>query len=66
MTGDLFIAQFADCHFDELVFPMLGGENKQLVKEISWNELSLFHFDPSTKQCELEVLKIVHLKSLAE
>lgn len=39
-TGDLFTARFADCHFDESVFPTLGGENKQSVKEISWNELS--------------------------
>ena len=55
LTGDSFTARFADCHFDESDFPILGGENKQLGKEISWNELSLSHFDPRTKQCELEV-----------
>ena len=60
-TRDLFTARFADCHFDELSFPTLGGENKPSEKEISWNELSLSHFDPRTKQCELEVQKIIHL-----
>ena len=24
LTGDLFTARFADCHFDEKVFPSLG------------------------------------------
>ena len=27
MTGDVFRAQFADCHFNEIMFPQLGGEN---------------------------------------
>ena len=26
--GDIFIARFADCHFDESNFPTIGGENK--------------------------------------
>ncbi|XP_021760248.1 uncharacterized protein LOC110725086 [Chenopodium quinoa] len=64
MTGDLFTTRFADCHFDKSVFPTLGGENKQLEKEIS-NEFSLSHLDPRTKQCELEVQKIIHLQNLA-
>jgi hypothetical protein len=64
-TGDLFTARFADCHFDESNFPTLGGESKQLEKGISWKELSLSHLDPRTKQCELEVQKIIHLQSLA-
>ena len=34
MTGDLFTARFINCHFDELVFPILRGENKQQGKEI--------------------------------
>ena len=63
--GDIFTARFADCHFDESNFPTIGGENKQLNREISWNELSLFHFDPCTKQCEQEVQRIIHLQSLA-
>ncbi|CAI0405063.1 unnamed protein product [Linum tenue] len=28
-TGYLFTTRFAACHFDETVFPKLGGENKQ-------------------------------------
>jgi hypothetical protein len=27
-TGDIFIARFANCHFDESNFPTTGGENK--------------------------------------
>ncbi|KAM2825188.1 hypothetical protein COP1_035011 [Malus domestica] len=26
LTGDMFTARFAECHFDETVFPSLGGE----------------------------------------
>ena len=25
MTGDIFRARFADCHFNEALFPQLGG-----------------------------------------
>ena len=36
-TGDLFTARFADCHFDELSFPTLGGENRQLDRDqLEW------------------------------
>jgi len=31
---------------------------KKLEKDIGWNELSLSHLDPCTKECELEVQKI--------
>ena len=34
-------------------------------REISWNKLSLSHFDPRIKQCEQEVQRIIHLQSLA-
>ena len=64
-TRDMFTARFVDCHFDESNFPTIGGENKQLNREISWNELSLSHFDPRTKQYEQEVERIIHLQSLA-
>ncbi|KAD6794515.1 hypothetical protein E3N88_05411 [Mikania micrantha] len=64
-TGDLFKARFGDCHFDETTFPTLGGDKKQLDNNISWNELSLSHLDPRTKQCELEVQRIIHLQRLA-
>ncbi|PIM99322.1 hypothetical protein CDL12_28185 [Handroanthus impetiginosus] len=65
MRGDLFTARFVDCHFDESVFPTLWGENKQLGTKIDCNALSLSHLDPRTKQCELEVQKIIHLQNLA-
>ena len=65
LTGDLFMARFADYHFDESIFPTLGGENKQLENDIFWNALSLSSFDPSTKQCELDVQKIIHLQNIA-
>ena len=34
-------------------------------RKITWNESSLSHFDPPTKQSELEVQKIIHLQDLA-
>jgi len=64
-TGDLFKARFVDCHFNESVFPTLGEEKKQLGKDINWNELSLSYLDSRTKECDLEVQKIIHLQSLA-
>ncbi|PIN26676.1 hypothetical protein CDL12_00569 [Handroanthus impetiginosus] len=65
MIGDLFTTKFADCHVDESVFPTLGGEDKQRVKEIDWNVSSLSHLDSRTKPCEQEVLKIIHLQNIA-
>ena len=64
MTGDLFKARFADCQFDETVFPALGGDKSKFDKErqeILWNAVSMSHYDPRTNQCELEVQKIIHL-----
>ncbi|XP_015082219.1 uncharacterized protein LOC107025933 [Solanum pennellii] len=65
MTGDLFKARFADCHFDESVYPTLGGEHKSLGKEIDWNSSSLSHLDPQTNQCEQEVQRIIYLQNIA-
>ena len=65
MTGDLFKARFADCHFDESVYPTLGGEHKSLGKEIDWNSSSLSHLDPRTNQCEQEVQRIIYLQNIA-
>nr|GEV30249.1 putative copia-like polyprotein [Tanacetum cinerariifolium] len=64
-TGDLCTARFAGCHFNESVFLTLGGDKKQLGSEISWNELSLSHLDPRTKECKQEVQRIIHLQGLA-
>ena len=66
-TGDIFTARFADCHFNESVFPSLGGEKLILEerREISWKTSTMSHFDPRTNQCELEVQRIIHLQNLA-
>ncbi|XP_073120754.1 uncharacterized protein [Henckelia pumila] len=63
-TGDIFTAQFADCHFDETKFPTLGGENMRSPSELTWNA-SLHQFDHRTSECELEVQRIVHLQNIA-
>ncbi|KAL0551257.1 hypothetical protein IC582_010343 [Cucumis melo] len=65
LRGDVFTARFADCHFNETNFPTLGGEIKKLENKIAWNVSLLSHLDPRTKQCELEVQKIIHLQSVA-
>ena len=67
LTGEVFIARFADCHFDENCFPPLGGDKPipEEWRDITWNESSLSHLDPHTKQSELEVQKIIHLQGLA-
>ncbi|KAL4026480.1 hypothetical protein IC575_014911 [Cucumis melo] len=66
LTGDVFTARFADCHFNETNFPTLGGGVKKLKNEIAWNVSLLSHLDPRTKQCELEVQKIIHLQCVAD
>ena len=30
LTGNVFTARFADCQFDETIFPILGGEKEKL------------------------------------
>jgi hypothetical protein len=32
LTGDVFTARFANCQFDETIFPILGGEKEKLKK----------------------------------
>ncbi|GKC99842.1 copia protein [Tanacetum coccineum] len=65
LTGDVFTARFADCHFNEAIFPPLGGEKKTHEKDVSWSEPSLLYLDPRTKQSETEVQKIMHLQEIA-
>jgi hypothetical protein len=60
----LFRARFVDSHFDESIFPTLGGEEKQLSKEMNWREISLSYLDSRTSQCELEVQNIICLQAL--
>ena len=48
-TGDMFTAQDVDCHFDETMFPVLGGDKDKerlVTQEITWNALSLSNLDP--------------------
>lgn len=59
-TRDLFTVHFAHCHFNESFFSILGGETKQLTKEICWNELPLSHLDHCIKQYDYEIQKIIH------
>ena len=49
LTGDIFTARFADCQFNEVVFPTLGKKEKEGKRDISWNKPSLLHLDPYTK-----------------
>jgi hypothetical protein len=32
LTGDIFTVCFADCQFDETIFPILGGEKRKAGK----------------------------------
>ncbi|XP_070010529.1 uncharacterized protein [Nicotiana sylvestris] len=65
LTGDLFTAQFADCRFDETLFPKLGGEVGETKWKILWKNLLLSHLDPRASICENEVQKIIHLQRIA-
>ncbi|KAM2891650.1 hypothetical protein COP2_009915 [Malus domestica] len=67
LTGDMFTACFADCHFGEIVFPSLRGENTvpEERKKLTWVVPTLPHFDIRSIQCENEVKMIVHLQSIA-
>jgi hypothetical protein len=67
LTGDIFKARFEDCHFDVNIFPSLGKEKSlpEARQKITWNNLTLSHFDPRTNECELEVQMIIHLQSIA-
>ena len=55
-----------DCHFNESVFPPLGGEKSILEerREITCNSSIMSHFNLCTNQCELEVQRIIHLKNI--
>ena len=70
LTGDLFTARFANCHFDETVFPSLGGDRnvniQQERRELSWPVHTLSHNDPPTAQREIEVRRIIDLQKVAD
>jgi hypothetical protein len=66
MTGDLHMARYADCVFDEDHFPALGRERlPEECREIEWNAIGMQSLDPRTSESELEVRRIIHLQSLA-
>ena len=68
MTGDCHTDRFADCIFDEDLFPTLGGENQPLdakSREITWQATGIHAHDPRTAETEREVQKIIDLQSLA-
>ena len=67
LTGDVFKACFKDCHFNETIFPPLGGEKSfpEAQCEITWNVSTLSHLDPRINPCELEVQRIIHLQGIA-
>ena len=67
LSRDVFRIRYADCHFNETVFPPLGGEKliPEERQEITWNASTLSHFDPCTNQCELKVQRIINLHNLA-
>ena len=50
LTGDIFKARLADCHFDETTFQPLGGAKLELKghHEITWHTLTLSHLDSRT------------------
>ena len=70
LTGYLFTAYFADCHFDETVFPSLGGDKHVNVpverRELSWYAHTMSHLDPRTAQSETEVRRIIDPQIIAQ
>ena len=70
LTGDLFTARFANCHFDEIIFQSLGGDKHANVPvkchELSWYAPTMSHLDPCTAQSETEVRRIIDLQSIAQ
>ena len=68
MTGDCHTARFADCIFDEDLFPTLGGGNQPLddkSREITWQATGIHAHDPRTAETNKEVQKIIDLHALA-
>ena len=49
-AGDLLTARFAECHFDETIFPSFEGDRNGRVTqkrlELSWSLPTLSHLDP--------------------
>ncbi|KAL9160609.1 hypothetical protein ABFS82_08G211600 [Erythranthe guttata] len=73
ITGDLFTARFADCHFDETLFIPIGkdiqnirdNDKQKPIENLTWCEQHLSHLDPRTSECENEIHRIIHLQNIA-
>ena len=67
LIDNVFKACFEDCHFNETIFPPLGGEKSlhEARHEITYNISTLSHLDSCISQCELEVQGIIHLQGIA-
>ncbi|KAL0311264.1 UNVERIFIED_CONTAM: Retrovirus-related Pol polyprotein from transposon TNT 1-94 [Sesamum angustifolium] len=66
LTGDQFTARYLDCQFNETIFPVLGGEDKEIKrKDIAWNATSMSSLDPRTNVTEFEVQRIIYLQNVA-
>ena len=76
LTGDLFNARFADCHFDETRFlPLEGGEPSATVipnvdgferRSLTWDTPLSFYHDPHTAECDAKVRRILDLQKVAQ
>ena len=67
ITGNLLQARFANCFFDETIFPMLEIKTRTTRSlDFSASRLALSQPDPRTTDCEREVERILHLRTLAE
>ncbi|XWS73451.1 hypothetical protein CRYUN_Cryun02cG0130100 [Craigia yunnanensis] len=71
LTGDLFTAKFANCHFDETQFSLLETpkaskeEKQKKIDILSWRENDLTHLDLCTPECEKKIQRIIHLQEIA-
>jgi hypothetical protein len=66
LTGNLFIAQYTDCIFNEDHFTTLGGDYRynSECQEINWDDKSIISSDPCTKETKLQVQKIINLQNI--
>jgi hypothetical protein len=67
LTGDLFMARYAYCIFDEDHFLAPEGETKyqNMCQEIDWNVQGISASDPHTQETEFQVQKIINLQHIA-
>jgi hypothetical protein len=63
LTNDLFTTWFAYYIFNEDHSLALGGDNKFIDdgREIVWDDKTILSFNPSTKETDLQVQKIINL-----